>query len=233
MNEFSIFQIFISASFFVQLIIILLVIMSVISWAVAVNKFFIFKNQIKKSSIFENLFYSSKLNKDFLNNIKKEHGIAIINLFFSGLDTLIMISKQNTQPCDIGSIKTELIQKMNFKMKIEISLLESKLDWLANISSTAPFIGLLGTVWGIMGTFSAFAGAKTITIAVLAPQISEALLATAIGLFVAIPALVFYNKLNVLLLEISSKLENASNQFSVLFVSKKFFNTELKGMCNV
>ena len=113
----------------------------------------------------------------------------------------------------IDGVKSRIEKTMNVQMNIELDKLEKKLLILASVGSTAPFIGLFGTVWGIMNSFSAIAGSKSTNLTVVAPGIAEALLATAIGLVAAIPAVMFYNKISSDISRVTSNLENFSDEF--------------------
>ena len=113
----------------------------------------------------------------------------------------------------IDGVKGRIEKAMNVQMNIELDKLEKKLLFLASVGSTAPFIGLFGTVYGIMNSFSAIATSKSTNLTVVAPGIAEALFATAIGLFAAIPAVMFYNKISSDIARVTSNLENFSDEF--------------------
>ena len=191
--ELSILELFLNASLVVKSVIVILVLASILSWMV----------------IFERWLYIGKVNQEFLN---------FENSFWSdtGLEMLLKASQEAghmpigaeyvfqvgyldykrlvNEKFDADTIMTSVQRNMKAALNKEQSLLEKHLPFLATVASVSPYIGLFGTVWGIMNSFRGLAGASQATLTAVAPGISEALIATAIGLFAAIPALIAYNK---------------------------------------
>lgn len=203
-KSFSILDMFMQADHFVQVIMLFLIAMSIYSWGIAFEKIFLLRSIMKEYSLFNKLLQDNNYNigeieqKDFAL-IKK------LNIFGGILFTIynhIYVTKQSDQQID----KNELLQEIELKIQEINSKVENKLFMLGSISSSAPFIGLLGTVWGIMNSFQSIVFMKNATIMTVAPGIAEALLATALGLVVAIPALIFNNKFYSALEELNSKL---------------------------
>lgn len=208
-KSFSIWDMFIQADPFVQIIMLLLVGMSIYSWAIALEKIFLLRSITKEYSIFNKLLQDNNYN---IGAIEQKHFALIkkLNIFGEIIFTIynrICVAKQNDQQID----KDELLKEIELKIQEINNKIESKLYILGSISGSAPFIGLLGTVWGIMNSFQSIVFMKNATIIAVAPGIAEALLATALGLVVAIPALIFNNKFY-------SALEALNLKFNTTFI---------------
>jgi biopolymer transport protein TolQ len=191
-KSFSVLDMFMQADLFVQSIMLLLILMSIYSWAIALEKVSLLKSVNKEYDIFNKLMHDSNYDIGAMDQrqfilIKKLNifGDIILTIYNS-----IYAANQSNQRAD----KNELLQDIEIKIQEINDAMESKLYLLGTISSSAPFIGLLGTVWGIMNSFQSIVFMKNAGIAAVAPGIAEALLATALGLVVAIPALIFNNK---------------------------------------
>jgi biopolymer transport protein TolQ len=192
-SDLSIVRLFLEASFFVQVIIGFLMIGSVASWAVIIDKGRVLKRALAAAQEFETSFWSgvdlSSLYREMARADATPQGMS--GIFEAGFREFGKLKQSSLSPEQIieGSRRAMRVSHLR-----EMDRLEHNLAFLATVSNTSPYIGLLGTVWGIMSSFQALGGLQSATISVVAPYISEALLATAIGLVAAIPAGIFYNR---------------------------------------
>ena len=205
-TDFSLLSLFLRADIIVKSVIIILIICSVYSWAVIIEKFRLFKKINKSSEEFEEEFWSSKSAETFYNNLPNNIEDPMALVFQDAMEGLL---KKKS--------KSNLSERMEALLENGIEKQMSKIDkgftFLATVGSTAPFIGLFGTVWGIMNSFQSIAISRNTSLAIVAPGIAEALFATALGLLAAIPAVVAYNKFNTESNRYSQKLENFSKRF--------------------
>ena len=205
-TDFSIISLFIRADFIVKSVIIILIVSSVYSWAVIFEKIKLFKKINSSSQDFETKFWKSKSAESFYNNLPTNIEDPLTNVFKDSMQVLIKSKRSST-----------LDQKMSNMLEINIEQqmekIEKKYTFLATVGSTAPFIGLFGTVWGIMNSFQSIAISRNTSLAIVAPGIAEALFATALGLLAAIPAVVAFNKFTSDSKKYSQKLENFSKRF--------------------
>lgn len=192
----SMLSLIMSADLVGKLVILILALTSIWSWAIIIDKFRLYVSTKKRMQNFEKLFWSGRTLDTLYNEVKQRSDNPLSDIF---VNTINECRKNNISERKSDFIKTGNKERMLNLMHViknrNIELLESKLSFLATAGSAAPFIGLFGTVWGIMHSFQSIASSKNTTLAVVAPGIAEALLATAIGLFVAIPATIFYNYL--------------------------------------
>ena len=203
-NSFSFISLFLKADFVVKFVIIILIAASVYSWTIIIDKYKLFKKINLTSSIFEEQFWSSKSADSLFKKIKDYNEDPMVNVFKAGMDFMI----KNKSSSAVA--QERIIQTLNSAIDKELENIESKLTFLATVGSTAPFIGLFGTVWGIMNSFQSIAISKNTNLAIVAPGIAEALFATALGLLAAIPAVVAYNKFTSDSRKYSTRLENFS-----------------------
>ena len=207
-TDFSLIQLFLRADFIVKGVIIMLIAASIYSWALIFEKYTLFKKIEKSTTIFEEKFWKSKSAESFYNSLNNRDKDPVANIFQSAMAELIKTKS-----------KTSAVQSARVSRVIEISanreiiLIEKHFTFLATVGSTAPFIGLFGTVWGIMNSFQSIAISRNTSLAIVAPGIAEALFATALGLLAAIPAVVAYNKFNSDSKRYSSRIENFSKRF--------------------
>ena len=205
-TDFSLLSLFFRADIVVKSVIVILILCSIYSWAVIFEKFRLFKKINKSSEEFEEKFWNSKSAENFYNSLptKVEDPMALV--FQSAMDGLL---KKKS--------KTNLSERMTAMLESgvekQMTKIEKGFTFLATVGSTAPFIGLFGTVWGIMNSFQSIAISRNTSLAIVAPGIAEALFATALGLLAAIPAVVAYNKFNTDSQKYSQKLENFSKKF--------------------
>ena len=205
-TDFSILQLFIRADIIVKSVIIILIVSSIYSWAIIFEKIKLFKKINLSSQDFENKFWKSKSAESFYNNLPTNVEDPLTNVFKNSMQVLLKSKRSST-----------LDQKMSTMLEINIEQqmekIEKKYTFLATVGSTAPFIGLFGTVWGIMNSFQSIAISRNTSLAIVAPGIAEALFATALGLLAAIPAVVAFNKFTSDSKKYSQKLENFSKRF--------------------
>jgi len=205
-TDFSLLSLFIRADFVVKTVILMLIGCSVYSWAIIIEKSRVFKKINLESEAFEEKFWKSKSAETFYNSLPANLENPMSLLFKESMQTLL---KART--------KSNLSEKMSSMLEINIEKQMAKLDkgftFLATVGSTAPFIGLFGTVWGIMNSFQSIAISRNTSLAIVAPGIAEALFATALGLLAAIPAVVAYNKFNNDSKKYVQKLDNFSKRF--------------------
>lgn len=192
----SIIQLILDASFLVQLVMLILLLASVISWTMIFNKWSAFKALDQASDVFETDFWSggelNRLYREWSADEKRMIGMA--NIFVAGYREYNRLSSGHA--VGRGDLVDGVHRAMRVALSREIEVIESNLSFLATVGSTSPYIGLFGTVWGIMNSFRSLGTMQQVTIATVAPGISEALIATAMGLFAAIPAVIAYNRFN-------------------------------------
>ena len=205
-TDFSLWSLFLRADFVVKAVILMLIGCSIYSWAIIIEKFKLFKKINLQSDEFEEKFWKSKSAETFYNNLPGNLENPMVLLFKESMQTLLKAKSKSNLNERMRSILEVSIEK-------QIVKLEKGFTFLATVGSTAPFIGLFGTVWGIMNSFKSIAVAQNTNLSVVAPGIAEALFATALGLFVAIPAVVAYNKFNNDSKKYLQKLENFSKRF--------------------
>lgn len=194
MNEsMSVFALIMQASFVVQLVMLMLLAASVLSWVVIVQRSRLLAATSQQVHEFEERFWSgADLNDLYRECQQQESTSAIENVFMAGLKEFGKMRQQKTT--DPDAIVAGVQRAMRITITREAEALDTHLPFLATVGSTSPYIGLFGTVWGIMHAFQGLAMEKQATIATVAPGISEALIATAMGLLAAIPAVIFYNR---------------------------------------
>ena len=191
--DLSILELFLNASIVVQSVIVILILASIVSWMIIFERWIYIKKVNQEFFDFETRFWSdSGLEALLLKSQEGEHEpIGAEYIFQVGyLDYKRLIAEK----IDSDTIMSSVQRNMQAALTKEQSLLEKHLPFLATVASVSPYIGLFGTVWGIMNSFRGLAGSSQATLSAVAPGISEALIATAIGLFAAIPALIAYNK---------------------------------------
>ena len=205
-TDFSLMSLFFRADIIVKSVIIILIVCSIYSWAVIIDKFRLFKKINKSSEEFEEKFWNSKSAETFYNSLPENIQDPMALVFQDAMEGLL---KKKS--------KTNISERMTALLEVGIEKQMNKIDkgfiFLATVGSTAPFIGLFGTVWGIMNSFQSIAISRNTSLAIVAPGIAEALFATALGLLAAIPAVVAYNKFNTDSQKYSQKLENFSKRF--------------------
>jgi biopolymer transport protein TolQ len=205
-TDFSLWSLFIRADFIVKAVILMLIGCSIYSWAVIIEKFRLFKKINIESEEFEEKFWKSKSAETFYNSLPSNIENPMALLFKDSMQTLLKSKSKSNLNDRLSSMLEVSIEK-------QIVKIEKGFTFLATVGSTAPFIGLFGTVWGIMNSFQSIAISRNTSLAIVAPGIAEALFATALGLLAAIPAVVAYNKFNNDSKKYLQKLENFSKRF--------------------
>ena len=207
-TDFSLTQLFLRADFVVKSVIIILIAASIYSWALIFEKYRLFKKIEKSTSSFEEKFWKSRSAESFYNSFSNRDKDPVANIFQSAMVELIKTKSKSS------SIQSNRVSRViEISADREIKLIEKNFTFLATVGSTAPFIGLFGTVWGIMNSFQSIAISRNTSLAIVAPGIAEALFATALGLLAAIPAVVAYNKFNSDSKKYSARIENFSKRF--------------------
>jgi len=207
-TDFSLIQLFLRADFIVKSVIIILIAASIYSWALIFEKYKLFKKIEKSTTSFEDKFWKSKSAESFYNSLANRDKDPMANIFQSAMTELIKTKSKST------SVQSNRVTRMlEISADKEINLIEKHFTFLATVGSTAPFIGLFGTVWGIMNSFQSIAISRNTSLAIVAPGIAEALFATALGLLAAIPAVVAYNKFNSDSKKYTGRIENFSKRF--------------------
>ena len=207
-TDFGIIQLFLRADFIVKSVILILIAASIYSWALIFDKYKLFKKIDKSTSNFEEKFWKTRSAESFYNSFTNKEKDPVGNIFQSAMAELIRTKSKSST---IQSARVSRVIEISADK--EIKSIEKHFTFLATVGSTAPFIGLFGTVWGIMNSFQSIAISRNTSLAIVAPGIAEALFATALGLLAAIPAVVAYNKFNSDSKKYSGRIENFSKRF--------------------
>ena len=213
--DFSMFALFMSADLVVKSVIIILILASIYSWSIIVSKLLRLRQLKQMEKEFEEIFWSGNSFEDLYETLNFNKLDPKSKIFCAAISEWRK-SKSNYGDKiheNIASLKDRMQRSMIVTFNKETEVVEKNLTFLATAGSTAPFIGLFGTVWGIMNSFKSIAIAQNTNLAVVAPGIAEALFATALGLLAAIPAVIAYNKFNNDTINYSQRLENFSKRF--------------------
>ncbi len=205
-TDFSILSLFLRADIIVKSVIIILIASSIYSWAIIFEKIKMFKKINKSTEEFENKFWKSKSAETFYNNLPGSFDDPMANVFRSSMDVMLKSRRSS-------NLNEKMSRMLEINIEQQMEKIEKSYTFLASVGSTAPFIGLFGTVWGIMNSFQSIAISRNTSLAIVAPGIAEALFATALGLLAAIPAVVAYNKFNSDSKKYSQRLENFAKRF--------------------
>ena len=205
--DFSILNLFLKADIIVKSVLIILIAASIYSWAIIIEKYRLFKKINLTTEEFETKFWKSKSAETFYNNLPVNIDDPMANLF---KDTMQVVIKSRSK----SNLSERLTNILEVNIEKQMNNIEKSYTFLATVGSTAPFIGLFGTVWGIMNSFQSIAISRNTSLAIVAPGIAEALFATALGLLAAIPAVVAFNKFNSDSKKYSQKLESFSKKFT-------------------
>ena len=205
--DFSILNLFLRADVIVKSVNIILIASSIYSWALIIEKYRLFKKINKTSEEFENKFWKSRSAESFYNSLPNDIDDPMANVF---KDTMQVIIKSKSK----SNLSNKLESMLEVNIEKQMNRLDKNYTFLATVGATAPFIGLFGTVWGIMNSFQSIAISRNTSLAIVAPGIAVALFATALGLLAAIPAVVAYNKFSSDSKKYSQKLENFSKIFT-------------------
>lgn len=215
-SDLSLFALILDASLVVQLVLLVLVVASVISWTMILDRTRVLGRARKLADRFEERFWSGgdlgALYKELSQDEKGSQGLAVI--FRAGFKEFVRLRK--VEDTDMPSVLQGAERSMRVALSREMDRLETNLAFLATVGSTSPYIGLFGTVWGIMQSFHALGNVEQATLALVAPGISEALVATAIGLFAAIPAVIAYNRYSNQVERLNNRYEEFIEEFATL-----------------
>jgi biopolymer transport protein TolQ len=217
--DLSIFELFMNADIVVKLVIVGLLAISVWSWAIVFEKFVLTAKTRKEADKFEQVFWSGQSLDELYQALAQRRNTGMAALFVAAMREW----KRSTEGenGDRGSppmpgLQLRVMKVMEVAISREVERLERRLTFLATVGSTAPFVGLFGTVWGIMASFQAIGSSNSTTLAAIAPGIAEALFATALGLLAAVPAVIFYNKFNSDAARHAARLEGFADEFSAI-----------------
>ncbi len=209
----SLWAYFVNASIVVKFVMLLLATASLLSWTYIIQRGFYLRDVRRATVAFERKFWSGgDLSKFYAESLKEKHVQGVEAIFQAGFKEFLRLHKQPgmTAELTIESVK----RAMHVAQMRDQDNLETHLPWLATIGSTSPYLGLFGTIWGIMLSFRGLANVQQTTIAAVAPGIAEALIATAMGLFAAIPAVVAYNRYATDISRILTRFESFQDEFS-------------------
>ncbi len=216
--DFSIWGLFLNADFVVQFVILLLLGASVWCWSIIINKYFLFKRINQDADLFESNFWNAKSLDDLYDRIITNVKDPMSSVFASAMRE--WRSSQGAGQSSVAGVPQRVERIMGVTVNRELDDLERHLSFLATVGATGTFVGLFGTVWGIMNSFTNIAMMKSTNLAVVAPGIAEALFATAIGLIAAIPASMAYNKLCTDLNRYAGRLDGFAQEFSAIIARK-------------
>ncbi len=212
MNSSELIELVLDASIVVQAVMLLLLFMSLVVWAIAFSKWYQIRVAYKATRQFmKNYHNTSDLTQFYRDDqLSNHHGKGVSHIFLEGFKEFLRLKSQGV---DVQDMMSAIQRMMSVAFSKEAEILEKRLSILATIGSSAPYIGLFGTVWGVMHAFQALGGMQNATLAAVAPGISEALIATAIGLFAAIPAVITYNSLTNKAERLLNEYENFAETF--------------------
>ena len=207
--DLSIFSLFFRADPIVKFVMIGLFVSSIWSWAIIINKIKMIRKMNNVTKKFEDLFWASSSLEDLYSKTESKNDNPMIAIFNKSMIEWLKLRSSKVKDKIENRLNNVLVSSINN----EITKLEKNMIFLASLGSAAPFVGLFGTVWGIMNSFQAIGITKNTSLAVVAPGIAEALFATALGLIAAIPAVIAYNKLSSIFDNYSIKLETFAQEF--------------------
>jgi biopolymer transport protein TolQ len=213
-QDMSLWGLFMQAAFIVKLIMLGLIAASVWCWAIVVDKTVLFARNKRQMDRFEKVFWSGQSLEELYRTLSPRPTTSMPALFVAAMREWKRSFEGGGKA--VASLQMRIDKVMDVTIQREVERLEGKLLVLATVGSAGPFVGLFGTVWGIMTSFQSIAASKNTSLAVVAPGIAEALLATAIGLVAAIPATIFYNKFSSQVSRQASRLEGFADEFSAI-----------------
>ncbi|MEL6127516.1 MAG: protein TolQ [Pseudomonadota bacterium] len=217
--DFSLMALFLRATVTVKIVMIILVVASIWSWAIILDRWLRYRRVRAQSAVFETAFWSGQMLDELYDRLADKPRSPIEKIFSAGMSEW-QKSARVAQGMAAGA-QQRIDRAMNVVIAREGDKLNAGLGILASIGATSPFIGLFGTVWGIKHSFEEIAIQQSTNLAVVAPGIAEALMATALGLLAAIPAVIFYNKLSADSDKVTGGLENFADEFSMI-LSRQF-----------
>jgi len=214
-SDFSLWVLFLEADIVVKIVMLILIFASIWSWAIIFEKMMGLRAIIKKSGKFEEKFWSGSSLDDLYSRVGIRPSDPMSSIFAVAMREWKRSSEKgfDKTPKNIVGLEQRIDRVMRVSLEREMDHLQKNMTFLASTGSVSPFLGLFGTVWGIMNSFQSIAISRNTSLAIVAPGIAEALFATALGLLAAIPAVVAYNKFNNDSQKYSQKLENFSKRF--------------------
>ena len=226
-EKMSIVNLIIEASLVVKIVMVVLLLASIASWVIIFIKSGQLNKALRKLNKFEDSFWSGiSLNKLYADLSQRQDREGMAAIFFNGYHEYARLNK-GAVPRKLPVVDTAM-RAMRVAEAREIDKLEQNLSFLATVGSTSPYVGLFGTVWGIMNSFLSLGQMQSATLSVVAPGIAEALIATAIGLFAAIPAVIAYNRYTDKVDRVAVRYENFREEFTTLLERQSFQNNEGK-----
>lgn len=224
-TDMSLLHLVTGASVTVQLVMLLLLLASIASWAFIFQKWRMLKRAYRESIAFEDRFWSGGNLRDLYAELQQGNSrtAAMERIFEAGFAEYMRHSKLKSSPERIIDASHRV---MRVALSREIDALETHLNFLATVGSTSPYVGLFGTVWGIMNSFRALSNVQQATLSMVAPGIAEALIATAMGLFAAIPAVIAYNRFSAQVERLTNRYENFMEEFSTLIQRQVYAKEE-------
>ena len=207
-TDFSLVSLFLRADIIVKSVMIILVAFSIYSWAIIFDKIRLFRKINKSAEEFEEKFWKSKSAESLNNSLPNDIEDPLAKIFKQAMTELV---KSKSKPNAIQTARVE--RTLEISTDVALKEIQKHFTFLATVGSTAPFIGLFGTVWGIMNSFQSIAISRNTSLAIVAPGIAEALFATALGLLAAIPAVVAYNKFNSDSARYAARIDNFCKKF--------------------
>jgi len=215
MGQISIWHLALNASFVVQIVMVGLALASIWSWAIIFEKLYLYRRTRAANDRFEQTFWSGQSLEDLYLTLGPRSHSGLAALFMAAMREWKR-SQEAAVRAGFQGVQKRIEKVMDVQIQKEMGNLEARLLFLATVGSATPFVGLFGTVWGIMTSFQAIANSQNTNLAVVAPGIAEALFATALGLLAAIPATIFYNKFTADTAKIGARLENFADEFSAI-----------------
>jgi biopolymer transport protein TolQ len=213
-SDLSVLTLFVEAHIVVQLVILGLLLASLWSWAIIAEKIMLLRRTRRETDDFEHIFWSGQSLEELYQSIGTHPARSMAALFVAAMREWKRSVESTPKP--LAGLQMRVEKVLDVALSREIDRLERRLLFLATVGSTAPFVGLFGTVWGIINSFQAIAASKSTNLAVVAPGIAEALFATALGLLAAIPAVIFYNKFTHEVSRHAQRLESFADEFSAI-----------------
>ena len=212
--NFSLIALFLSASWVVKIVMLGLLAASIWCWAIIIDKSLMFTRASREMNRFERIFWSGQSLEELYQSMADRPSMGLGVIFVAAMKEWKRSHEQNA--ASFLGIQARLEKVLDVAISRESDGLEKRLQFLATVASASPFIGLFGTVWGIMNSFTSIAASKSTNLAVVAPGIAEALFATALGLLAAIPATIAYNKLSADSNKLIGRLESFADEFATI-----------------
>ncbi len=217
-QDLTIWGLFLEADIVVKAVIVLLILASVWSWAIIFDKVLLLRRLRRRAEAFEEQFWSGGTLDDLYDRLSSHPSDPMASIFVAAMrEWRRFVAKgHDLKNAAVSSLQQRMERAMDITLGRELAQVEKRMIFLASVGSAAPFVGLFGTVWGIMNSFTSIAASKNTSLAVVAPGIAEALFATALGLVAAIPAVIAYNKLTTDITRYADRLEAFAGEFSAI-----------------